>query len=195
MGVHLLAVSWGGKLAIALAKAHADAFASLALVAPGIFPLEDAPLLTKLRVVTALITGRQRRLLPIPLADASLFTANPERIRYIESDQLGLRRVTARFMLESRRLDRYIRDAPGHIRIPTFLALAGKDRIINNPATERYVSAFRSAVKQIKTYPEAHHTLEFELNPEAFFDDLVAWVRERAEPSQIDTPDTEVRTT
>jgi len=177
-GVHLLGVSWGGKLAVACAAARPDLYKSLILAAPGVVPRVDVHLATKVRVAKCLALGRPLERFPIPLADPHLFTENPERIRYIAEDPLSLREVTARFLYESRRLDRMVRRAAGEVRMPVFLALAERDRIIDNRATRALVERFPAAPKRIVEYPGARHTLEFEPDPEPFFRDLVAWIDE-----------------
>ena len=174
--VHLVGVSWGGKLALACAAHRPDLYRSLVLAAPGIVPLVDVTLATKLRIGQNLLVGRGRRRFPIPLADPHLFTENPERVHYVAEDPLSLREVTARFLFESGRLDRLARRAAASVRLPTFLALAECDRIIHNAATRALVEAMPAVRRRIVTYAGAHHTLEFEPSPEAYFRDLVSWV-------------------
>jgi len=174
--VHLVGVSWGGKLALACAAHRPALYRSLILAAPGIVPLVDVTLATKLRVGQSLLVGRSRRRFPIPLADPHLFTENPDRVRYVAEDPLSLREVTARFLFESGRLDRLARRAAASVRLPTFLALAECDRIIHNAATRALVEAMPAVRRRIVTYAGAHHTLEFEPSPEAYFRDLVSWV-------------------
>jgi len=177
-GVHLLGVSWGGKLALASAADRPDLYRSLVLASPGICPRVDLALLTKVRVAKCLALGRDRERFPIPLADPHLFTENPERIRYIAEDPLSLREVTARFLYESRRLDRMVRRAAGRMDVPIFLALAERDRITDNPATRALVGGLGAPRHRIVEYAGATHTLEFEPDPEPFFRDLVAWIYE-----------------
>jgi len=177
-GVHLLGVSWGGKLAVASAAARPDLYKSLILAAPGIVPRVDVHLATKVRVAKCLALGRPLERFPIPLADPNLFTENPERLRYIAEDPLSLREVTARFLYESRRLDRMVRRAAGAVRQPVFLALAERDRIIDNRATRGLVARLGAPRHRIVEYAGASHTLEFEPDPEPFFRDLVAWIDE-----------------
>ena len=177
-GVHLLGVSWGGKLAVACAAERPDLYKSLILAAPGIVPCVDVHLMTKVRVAKCLALGRELERFSIPLGDPVLFTENPERIRYIAEDPLSLREVTARFLYESRRLDRMVRRAAGEVRMPVFLALAERDRIIDNRATRALVERFPAARRRIVEYPGASHTLEFEPDPGPFFRDLVAWIGE-----------------
>lgn len=178
--VHLVGVSWGGKLALASAAHRPDLYRGLILSAPGILPVVDVTLACKVRIAQSLMAGRPLRRFPIPLADPYLFTENPDRVRYIAEDPLSLREVTARFLFESRRLDRLARRAVRSVRLPAFLALAETDRIIDNAATRALVEAMPAQRKRIVVYPGTHHTLEFEVDPTAYFRDLVAWIDEVA---------------
>ena len=176
-GVHLLAVSWGGKLALACAAHRPDLYRSLILAAPGIMPRVAVTVLTKVRIARALMAREPLRRFRIPLDDPGLFTANAERQRYIAEDPLSLRELTARFLVESRRLDRLARRGAASVRAPTLLALAEHDRIIDNAATRAIVLSM-AVRRRIVLYPGAHHTLEFEPDPAPYFRDLVAWIDE-----------------
>ena len=178
--VHLMGVSWGGKLALAAAGRRPDLYRSLILAAPGIIPQVDVTAGQKVRIARCLAAGRPLERFPIPLQDPNLFTANPDRVRYIQDDPLGLRQVTARFLFESRRLDAMAKRAARRVRLPTLLVLAGHDRIIENEATRRLLARMPSDRLKIVLFPQAHHTLEFDPDPETYFGALVRWVR-RAE--------------
>ena len=184
--VHLMGVSWGGKLALACAGHRPDLYRSLILSAPGIFPKVDVALLSKVRVGKCLVLGREMERFPIPLEDPHLFTETPDRVRYIAEDPLSLRHLTARFMFESRRLDGLARETAGRIRAPTLLCLAGRDRITDNKATRRLVYGI-AARKHVHVYEDAHHTLEFEPDPSGYFADLVAWIT-AFEPQRTQRP-------
>jgi alpha-beta hydrolase superfamily lysophospholipase len=81
-------------------------------------------------------------------------------------------------MYESRRLDTMARDAARVVTRPTLLALAEKDRIIDNAATRTLVEAMPCSRRRVIVYPGAGHTLEFEPDPAAYFRALVAWIEE-----------------
>jgi acylglycerol lipase len=176
--VHLLGVSWGGKLAVAAAGRRPDLYASVMLAAPGILPRIGISVATKVRIALAILIGRGLWRYPVPLADPHLFTENPERLRYVAEDLLSLREVTARFLYESRRLDRMALAAARRLRLPVFLALAETDRIIDNARTRALVEAMPSPRRRIATYPGSHHTLEFDPDPEPYLADLVRWIAE-----------------
>lgn len=170
--VHLVGVSWGGKLCAYLAGSAPDRVASMTLVAPGIFPRVDVSPLEKMRIALSMVNDRTRPY-DIPLNDPGLFTANPERIRFVQEDSLKLEQVTAGFLLASRRLDRIAaRLSFSEYRGPVHLMLAGRDRIIDNQRTAAWLRDLPSPNRRITTYPEACHTLEFEDDPSAFLDDL-----------------------
>jgi len=175
---HLMGVSWGGKLALACAAHKPELYRSLVLAAPGIVPKVDPTLAVKVRVAQSLLAGDPLRRFPIPLQDPNLFTENPGRVRYIAEDPLSLHEVTARFMYESRRLDDFVRQAARVVTRPTLLALAEKDRIIDNAATRALVEAMPCSRRQVIVYPGAGHTLEFEPDPGTYFRDVVAWIEE-----------------
>lgn len=174
---HLLGVSWGGKLALAAMSWAPDLFASLTLVAPGLFPRLDLPVKDKLRVAISAVAARRRRF-SIPLHDPQLFTSNPERVRFIRDDPLRLQEATASLLVASWWLDRRARRL-GVTKPPRaiHLFLAGQDRIIYNEPTRRLVRELTGTDLAITEYQSACHTLEFEPDPEPFFGDLVAWLR------------------
>ena len=173
--VFLLAISWGGKLGTALPRRHPGLVDGLALLCPGFFPRVGPSWAERMAILAARLV-RPRRLFPVPLNDPELFTADPVAQDYIRSDALGLREATARFLVESVRLDGYLRWTPRYVRVPVLLMLAGKDRIVDNARTRAFVERFASPDKEIIEYPTAHHTLEFEPEPRGYLDDLLAWL-------------------
>jgi acylglycerol lipase len=87
-----------------------------------------------------------------------------------------LRDVTVSFLLANRELDRLLLEAPPEIRSPAILMLAGKDRIIDNPATKKWYSSLASQERALFEYPDACHTLEFEPDRKQWIGDLTGWL-------------------
>ena len=167
--LHLLGVSWGGKLLTAwvgtggLFPAGLEG-ASLTLVAPGLTPRVDAPVLTKLAVALSLLCCPRCRY-TIPLSQPELFTDNPRFQQYLRDDPLRLHKATARFLYVSRQLDRIIRGLTDNcLDLSVRLILAERDRIIDNVATAELVTRLSFHEPSIVTLGGAH-TLEFEDDP------------------------------
>jgi alpha-beta hydrolase superfamily lysophospholipase len=177
--VFLMGISWGAKLALVLAAQQPERFRGVLLLCPGLFPRVGPTIGERLRIAWARLI-RPKRLFDIPLSDAELFTATPRWLDFLRADALSLHRATARFLVESVRLDRQVRFLPARCRVPVLVLLAEKDRIIDNAATRRFVERFTSAEREVIEYPGAHHTLEFEPDPERHISDMLNWLNRRA---------------
>ncbi len=174
--IHILAVSWGGKLAMGLAKLCPEQIASLTLIAPGLFPRVDVAVSDKIAIANALLHD-SRKLFPIPLNEPELFTDNPERQKFIVDDKQKLTHVSARFLYQSRKLDKFIKRGFPVLPFPMKLFLAGRDRIIDNCKTLRFYRGIKTSVrKELAFYPSAAHTIEFEEDNREFLRDIKGWI-------------------
>jgi len=171
----LIGVSWGGKLAAAVAAESPCPVEALALLYPGIGARVRPRWHQALALRLAWKFGAGRRTVTIPLDDPKLFTANPPWQRFIAEDPLSLRRASLSLLQASLELDALMRGLPPRIAVPTLMLLAGDDRIIDNAVNERFFQNLATHDKQQIIYPGAQHTLEFEPDPEPFFRDLVDW--------------------
>ena len=109
--IALLAISWGGKVAVALQKRHPGLIDGLALLCPGICPRIHPTWGVRLSVLWARFT-RPTHLFPIPLTDPELFTANPRWLDFLRHDPLALHQATARFLIHSARVSIFRSAAP-----------------------------------------------------------------------------------
>lgn len=176
--VFLGAISWGGKLAAALERRHPGLVDGLMLLCPGFVPRIKVRLGTRLWIFLTR-WFRPGKKFPIPLNDPELFTATPRWLEYLRQDPLRLHQATARFLLESARLDGYLMFVPKYVHVPVLLLLAENDRIIHNGRTRAFVERFAAKDKTILEYPGAQHTLEFEPDPQPFLDDMLRWLEAR----------------
>lgn len=171
----LFGISWGGKLAAAVARHRPKLLAGIGLLCPGLFAKQFPSRLKYTALDVARRCGLANKRVTIPLQDPALFTESPALQEYVRRDPLTLRKVTVRFALEDRKLTGYATEAPQEITVPVFVALAGKERIVDNGRVRRFFDQLGSPEKQLIEYPEAAHTLEFEPDPSKYFADLVRW--------------------
>jgi alpha-beta hydrolase superfamily lysophospholipase len=181
--VHLVGISWGGKLVTALQRRHPGLADGLILLCPGFCPKVAPSLPERLAILWSRLTN-PTRLFPVPLSDPQLFTATPRWQQFITEDPLAIRQATARLLLESARLDGYLRLVPRYVRVPLLLLLAGNDRIIDNSRTLRFVRDFASTDKTVLELPGTSHTLEFEPDPQVFLEPFLDWLDHHSPRSQ-----------
>lgn len=172
-------ISWGGKLAVMTAARRPELVDGIALMCPGLQPQVGVGAKEGLRIFLAWAASglaARRRYFPIPLADPALFTGSPEWQDFIARDPLSLRQASASLLAASRIIDFGVRRAPSRIIRPVLLMLAGHDRIVDNDRTRAYFDRMDRSLLTVVDYPDAHHTLEFEPDPDTYARDLLAWM-------------------
>lgn len=167
-------ISWGGKLALGVPAEKPGLVNGVMLLCPGLVAKVRPPFPARLRIALARFLN-PTKLFPIPLNEPDLFTADADWQRFIASDRHGLTAATARFLFESVRFDLHLKRAVKQVRTPVLLMLAGKDRILDNPGTRKYLTRLRNAKSvTVIDYPHAEHTLEFE--PVDFVGEVLRWM-------------------
>ena len=182
----LIGISWGGKLAAEITKRRPDLVDGLGLICPGIYAFQFPPAWKYRLLAAATRLGLGGLRVPIPLRDPALFTDVPRWQHYIATDASTLRRVSLRFALADRALTESARQNVDRIRLPTWMVLAGRDRIVDNTAMRRFFDSVGSPDKELTEYPEAAHTFEFEPDPTAYWGDLIRWVESVRRPPRND---------
>ncbi|MCH7632878.1 MAG: alpha/beta fold hydrolase [Planctomycetes bacterium] len=172
---HVAGISWGGKLAVVAYVADPSGVASLSLVTPGLFPRVGVSPGEMARIGLAMLY-EQKTMFNIPLDDAELFTADPKWQRFVTTDELTLRQCTAGFYLASRRMDKTVTRLGKLSPVPLHLFVAGEERIIDNDKTTTFVRDLGWPTTRITTYDNARHSLEFEGDPQVYFNDLTAFI-------------------
>jgi acylglycerol lipase len=174
--VVLCGISWGGKLAVAIARQCPGLIDGMALICPGLYSRFD-PGLIKRTVLSFPVPQRvKHRQIRIPLRKPELYTDAPRWRDFIASDPFTLRKVTWRFARESVQLTRYSQHSATFIHLPTLVMLAGRDRIVNRRGTDAFYDRISAVRKALIEYPNASHTLEFESDPQPYFEDLATWI-------------------
>jgi len=172
----LLAVSWGGKLAAVTVARRPELFDGLALLYPGLCSKVQATVLQRLKLKIAEKLGIRDPLAPIPLNDPALFTGEAKWQQFIRDDRLKIDDVTVSFLLANRGIDRLLSGIRSQFPCPVLCMLAGKDRIIDNEGTRRFVNRLAPTGQTVVEYSEARHTLEFEPIRAKIVDDVIDWL-------------------
>jgi acylglycerol lipase len=171
--LHLVGLSWGGKLATAAAIDDPQGIRSVILITPGLRARVDLSPLSKVALLAGLLWGGKNTL-EVPLKP-EMFTDSEQFVEFIRRDPLRLKRVTGRFLLASRSLDRMIARRIGEMRLPLLLILAGKDRIIDNAGVLKVLSHLQPGQLQLRQYEEAIHSVQFD-QVESMTRDMIAFL-------------------
>jgi acylglycerol lipase len=178
--VTLVGISWGGKIAAALAALFPDELQALALLYPGLEPRIRPTWWQRKKLRFAETFEIVRSDIPVPLKDARLFTGQPEWQRFIEDDPLALHSVTSGLLNSGLQLDRLLTAHAHNSRHPSLLMLAGNDDVIDNARTRTRINSLGSRHQTTLLYEHARHTLEFEPNRDQIFSDLIQWLDQHA---------------
>jgi alpha-beta hydrolase superfamily lysophospholipase len=174
----LCGISWGGKLAAAVARRHPELIGGLGLICPGLYSPFEPGAIKRFALRLPVPLPVQHRRFAIPLCDPALFTDNATSHAFIAEDPLTLREITWRFAREDCMMTSYARQAAPFLTMPMLLMLAGRDRIIDNRRVRQWYEHVPSDEKSLIEYSNAAHTLEFEPDPQSYFTDLAAWLCE-----------------
>ncbi len=174
--VVLCGISWGGKLAAAVARQQPGLLRGLALVTPGLYSRFEPNPVQRWALRLPVRKRMQYRRIEVPLQPAALFTETPYWRQFVDQDPLSLREVTHRFAHADNRLTHFARAGAPYIHTPTLMMLSGRDRIVTNSRCRAYLGRIGAAHKTLVEYPNAVHTLEFEPDPDRYFADLSDWI-------------------
>ena len=169
----LTGLSWGGKYALVYDFEHPGMVEGLVLITPGIRPKVGLSPGEKLAVFRDAIFAPSRpHRIPIR---PEMFTSTPRHLDFIRNDPLRLHAVSARFLWQSRRMDRLLHQEEKSDHAPVLLFLAGKDRIIDNEATRRFFARRPGGGVKILEYADQTHSIQLDA-PERLTGDILAWV-------------------
>jgi alpha-beta hydrolase superfamily lysophospholipase len=175
--VVLGASSWAAKLALVYAASNPTRLHGLALLGPGLFPTVQLPWWSRIQVVGGHRLA-PRASIPIPLTPEQ-YTTNPDYVRFIGEDSLRLHTASAQFYWETTRLDHRRQAASRRLQTPLLVLQGNADAMMSPGRTRRWFDHLPTPDKTYRAYPDAAHTLDFELDRSAYLDDLRSWLCRR----------------
>jgi alpha-beta hydrolase superfamily lysophospholipase len=171
--IYLIGLSWGGKYAMAYDATYPDQVDGMILVTPGMKPKVDLTLGEKISVlIDSLFASTRQHRIPI---EPEMFTTNPEHLQYIKDDPLKLNTVSASFLMQSLRMDRLVKKKEDGKHPPMLVILAGKDRIIDNEATRKFVTRDPNRSVKVVEYPDQTHSIQLDA-PARLASEIERWI-------------------
>lgn len=179
--VYLIGLSWGGKLALAYGLTNSDDIDGLVMITPSLDTLSQVDITTKGKILSYPLF-KPKLSIEIPI-EPEMITTTPRYLEYIRDDPMRLTSVSPRFLYESYRLDKYIKEKIQDSRLLTQLFLAGQDAIINNDHTLKLTKMANETTLDVVIYGSQSHSIPFDA-PNRLAQDMDGWFIQRIENLQ-----------
>jgi lysophospholipase len=174
----ILAHSHGALIAVEYALAHPEAAIAGAILTDPYLKLALSP-----PAALVAISGLLSRTVPWfsvkNRLQASMLTRDEAIQKATERDPLYNQTATARWFIESKKVQvEVMRRAPEY-RWPTLMLLGGADPIASHDASMAFFERAGAADKQLKTYDDFRHEILNEVGRERVFADIDGWLDAR----------------
>lgn len=172
--LHLVGWCWGAVLAINVAAENEGSFASLALLAPGLYPTEA--LLARMREQEEIrgSSPPETPCLESPIRE-DMFTTGPYLASFIAKDEWRTRLFSPRFHGVMAKMAMGATLRLGQLGLPMLVVLADADLATDNAQTARAFERLQRAKVSIEHIQSAHG-VQFDA-PEELARLLVSWVQ------------------
>lgn len=172
--LHLVGWCWGAVLAINVAAEHEGSFASLALLAPGLYPTEA--LLARMREQEEIRRSSppETPCLESPIRE-EMFTTGPHLAGFIAKDERRTRLFSPRFHGVMAKMAMGATLRLGQLGLPMLVVLADADLATDNARTARAFERLQRADVSIE-HVQSAHGVQFDA-PEELARLLLSWVR------------------
>jgi alpha-beta hydrolase superfamily lysophospholipase len=188
--VHALGVSLGAVITLAGSILRPEMFESQILLSPGLAARVRIGLRRRLRLLSSHIMT-PTALFDIPFTVDQL-TDRPHWRDIFEDDPLRTRRVSARFLFETLRMQRFVLARLCALRPPVYALLAERDAIIDNDVVVRALSTNRTGRVRIEIFRGASHNLPAAVGRPAIVDRIDRWMRAEGVPQGVEIHHTEL---
>lgn len=169
----LLGHSFGGLVAAVRAMRRPDTASALLLSSPALRFLVRVP--WPLRAAARVLALLWPTFSQPARIDVDRLTHDPEATAAVRRDPLRFDRATVRWYVEARRAQREVLARPELLCIPTYVAVAGQDALVDESAVERL--ARRAPDTTVRRWPGCYHELLQEVERDQVLDEMLAWLR------------------
>ena len=170
----LVGISLGGVISLATSILHPTLVDRQVLFCPGLASTVKVSFRRRLRLLRRALT-QPKKPYDLPFGIDEL-TDRPEWRAILQADPLRTRAVSARFLVEMFRMQRFVATNMQKLRCPVFCMLAGEDAIIDNARVSRILNRGRPAGVTIETFEGSHHVLHASIPGEQLAARISAWM-------------------
>jgi alpha-beta hydrolase superfamily lysophospholipase len=173
--MHAIGISLGGVITLACSIVHPGLFASQILLSPALVASVRFPLMRRLEVFWRAVSSPSR-LYDLPFGIKEL-TDNPDWQKAL-LEEATQSQVSARFLLETLRIQRYVRKHIGCIDVPILALFGDRDLVIDNQASIAILGKAGSSLVRVEVFETISHILAASLPKRELATRLLSWLRE-----------------
>lgn len=171
---HVMGISLGSVIALAAVMLRPEPWRSAILFSPGLATFYRAPLWRRLVLLERSLL-RPFALHEIPFSVEQL-TDQPSWRSALARDPLRTRKLTARFIVETFRMQGFVRSNMPRVRLPLACFLGETDEIVDNAAVVRALGRLGSERVHVETFEGASHILPASVPDSEMVSRLESWL-------------------
>lgn len=172
--MHAIGVSLGGVITLACSILHPGVFRSQMLLSPALAASVGFPPMRRVEIFWRALSN-PRKLYELPFGIKEL-TDNAEwQAALIEESRQS--QVSARFLLETLRMQRFVRKEIKHVDSPILALFAGRDLVVDNQTSIDILAEVGSTCVRVELFESISHIIAASLPQQELTGRLLSWLR------------------
>jgi alpha-beta hydrolase superfamily lysophospholipase len=172
--MHAIGISLGGVITLACSILHPGLFRSQILLSPALAASVRLPPLRRIEIFwQALFAPHKLYDLPFGVKDLT----DNQRWQTTLLEEAGRNQVSARFLLETLRIQRFVRKEIEHADLPILALFGERDLVIDNQAAIDILDKSGSTCIRIEVFESLSHILAASMPKQELIGRLLLWLR------------------
>lgn len=172
--MHAIGISLGGVITLACSILHPGLFRSQILLSPALAASVRFPPLRRMKIFwQALFDPRRLYDLPFGIRDLT----DSQTWQAALSEEAGRNQVSARFLLETLRMQRFVRKKIQHVDLPVLALFGDRDLVVDNQTAIEILDKAGSSCIRVEIFASLSHILVASMPKQELIGRLLLWLR------------------
>jgi alpha-beta hydrolase superfamily lysophospholipase len=172
--MHAIGISLGGVITLACSILHPGLFRSQILLSPALAALIRFPLLRRMEIFWRALSA-PKKLYDLPFGVKDLTDNLDWQTALFEESKRN--RVSARFLLETLRMQRFVRKQIKYVEAPILALFGERDLVVDNQASIDILAAAGSSCVRVEVFESMSHIIAASVPKQELIGRLLSWLR------------------
>jgi alpha-beta hydrolase superfamily lysophospholipase len=172
--MHAIGISLGGVITLACSILHPRLFRSQMLLSPALAASVGFPPLRRVEIFWRALSS-PRKLYDLPFRIKDLTDNSEWQAALIEESRQS--QVSARFLLETLRMQRFVRRQIKHVDSPILALFAERDLVVDNQTSIDILGKVGSTCVRVEVFESISHIIAASLPQQELVRRLLSWLR------------------